>query len=133
MQEIVYQIQNEGKNSTKQPLSARYLFIESDFPRGGSDIEKWALTPPPHLIKTHCGPTFFQKTLAEKKTKFIVVLRNAKDMLVSFYNFYKMNEIFQFNGTWDEYFSLFKENKLVHGDYFELQLNWWKLRDNQEF
>ena len=52
-------------------------------------------------------------------------------MLVSFYNFYKMAPFkFDSNGTWEEFFDRFKTDKLVHGNYFDVQLSWWAYKDD---
>ena len=129
----MYLVQNDGdaKESENVPSQTRWRFIEEEFPGRESDLSKWQSICSPQLIKTHLSPEFFQNTFAESKTKFLVVLRNPKDALVSYYNFYKMNLVFQFNGTWDDFFNLYKEKKICHGDVIEVQLSWWKVRNDQ--
>ena len=35
-----------------------------------------------------------------------------------------------FEGTWDDFFDMFKEKRLYYGDCIEHALGWWKNRDN---
>ena len=47
-------------------------------------------------------------------------MRNPKDMLVSFYYFYKMNKVLGWFGkSWDDFFQLFRHKKLVYGDWLD--------------
>ena len=63
--------------------------------------------------------------------KTIVSLRNVKDMLVSNYHFYRMNEALgNYSGTFDEFFEMFKEKQHVYGDYFDHVLSWWTQKTN---
>ena len=137
MQEIMYLVYTEGDidGSNKTPVFERFNFIEADAdlevvePKSG--FKRLQKEAPPRLIKTHLGSQFFKKTLDNSKTKFVVVFRNPKDMLVSYYNFYKMVCYdFDPNGKWEEFFERFRNDKLVHGSIFEMQLSWWKYRDN---
>ena len=94
-------------------------------------IKRFETEDPPRLLKTHLSSDFFKNTLKNRQTKFIVVFRNPKDMLASYYNFYKMASFnFDRNGSWDEFFERFRNNKLVHGNYFDMQLSWWAYRDD---
>ena len=110
-------------------LHGTFVFLEGQFPGKIRDIERWTTTSP-HLLKTHLHADFFEKTLNESKTKFIVVFRNPKDTLVSYYHFYRMNSSFIFDGDWNDFFQMFKEKKLHCGDYFQTTLSWWKWKDD---
>lgn len=43
--------------------------------------------------------------------KFLYVARNAKDCLVSYYHFQRMNRTLPDPGTWDQYFETFISGK----------------------
>lgn len=63
--------------------------------------------------------------------KIVVGLRNPKDSLVSMYHFYRMCAVFgNFPGTWDEFFEIFRHNKLMYGNLLDFALTWYKYRDH---
>lgn len=35
-----------------------------------------------------------------------------------------------FKGTWDEFFEIFRQDRLMHGNIFEVNLSWWRLRED---
>ena len=137
MQEIVYLVNTEGdiEESDRTPVNERFNFLEltPDFPglEQPMGFKRFEKEDPPRLLKTHLSSHFFKKTLENRKTKFIVVFRNPKDMLASYYNFYRMGHFdFDSNGSWEEFFERFRNNKIVHGNYFDMQLSWWAYRDD---
>lgn len=90
MQEIAYLVHSEGDFDSADMflLTERVPFLEVWSPEA-HNLDVLCETNPPRLIKTHLPSHFFDKTLAAKNTKFISVLRNPKDTLVSFYHFYR--------------------------------------------
>ena len=73
----------------------------------------------------HC--LIFQ--VREKGPKTIIVLRNPKDVLVSFYHMYRMSTLFgNFDRSWDEFFEMFKADQLQYGNWFDHTIGWWALR-----
>ena len=54
-----------------------------------------------------------------------------QDNLVSYFHFYRAIKFFNFSdGTWEQFFSLYKDKKIVHGDWFDFNLSWWQHRDD---
>ncbi len=87
--------------------------------------------PRPRTIKTHLHPHFFGDQIGQGQMKVIVVMRNPKDALVSYYHFMRMNKgLGQYKGTWDDFFEIVKANQLVYGSWFEHVAKWWKLQNN---
>ena len=74
---------------------------------------------------------YYQKQVAEGQTKAIVILRNPKDVLVSFFNFYRMNRAYKFNQDFDTFFQMFLKKHLFWGDYFDHVNSWWPLRHRE--
>ena len=59
--------------------------------------------------------------------KILVPLRNVKDTLVSYYEFYKsLSQLGNFPGTWNDFFELFRNKQLAFGDYFDWVTGYWK-------
>jgi len=87
----------------------------------------------PRTIKTHLHAKFFKKQLEGKSPcpRFVVVLRNPKDLLVSLYNFLKMwGGEYEYPGDWTHFFGMVKKDHLFYGNYFEHALSWWAYRDH---
>ena len=61
--------------------------------------------------------------------KYIYVARNPKDVAVSFYYHMRLFTLFNYSGTWDEFYQLYKSGKMLFGDWFDHALEWWKHRD----
>lgn len=60
--------------------------------------------------------------------KVIVMLRNPKDVLVSYFHFYRMAVVTgNFPGTWDQFFQLARSKSLNVGDWFDHVSGWWNL------
>ncbi|KAK3737785.1 hypothetical protein QZH41_017259, partial [Actinostola sp. cb2023] len=69
------------------------------------------------------------------KPKYINVIRNPKDVAVSWYHHYKGFKFFEFDRPWDEFFEMFIDNKdsfisVVYGSWFDHVLGWWAHRDD---
>ena len=80
----------------------------------------------PRVSKSHHMADVYRKQLEEGRAKFIVVVRNPKDLFVSLYHFYRMSiQLGLFPGTWDEFFELVRVSRLVYGDYFDWYRGWW--------
>ena len=132
MQEIVYLIHSGGdfESAKKIPLNERFPFIEMCRTNQPRCIDKVVAMPRPRLVKTHLYYHFFEKSLKSAKPKIIVVFRNPKDCLVSYYHFYKGNKVFgEFEGDFNDFFELYKHKRIVHGDFFDFSLSWWDHKD----
>ena len=89
-------------------------------------IQKMA---PPRIFSSHVPYRFIEKQVIKDKVKIIVVMRNPKDALVSMFHFYQMNAAMgTFQGTWDEFFQLFKDRHLWGENFIDFSVAWWKLR-----
>ncbi len=85
--------------------------------------------PPPRVMKTHLPASFFNRQLVEDRPKTVILLRNPKDLLVSYYHYYRMSKsLGLFPGSWNEFFELVKDKRLMFGDYFDWCCSWWPMR-----
>ena len=133
MQEILFAITQDGNTERvgDNDTSERFPFIESTRRFEGQRLPFEVLPEmkSPRLIKTHMQREFFDNAF-RKNAKFIVLNRNPKDVIVSYYHFYRMIPSFQFDGDFNAFFELFKSKKIVHGDWFDWVLGWWEEKDN---
>ena len=133
MQEIVYLLLNGGDTADAQSreIDIRFPFMEGHRPGEEAQVDRLACMPGRRLIKSHLGPHFFEKALRESNAKFVICMRNIKDNLVSYYHFYRRDaDMGNYQGSFGEYLEMFKQKKLIHGDWFDFNLAWWEKRNN---
>ena len=133
MQEIIYCVQHGPGASERRDKSLDEVFpyIEFSLPGECSGLEVMKTLPKPRLIKTHLPVSFFKRQLESQSTcpKFVVVMRNPKDVLTSYYHFHKSwPGEFCFPKDWDYFYGMFKEQRLGNGDCFDHMLGWWNYR-----
>ena len=133
MQEILIAITQDGNTERvgDNDTNERFFFIESTRRREGHRLPVDVLPEmkSPRLIKTHMQREFSDNAF-RKNAKFIVLYRNPKDVIVSYFHFYRTIPAFQFDGDFNAFFELFKSKKIVHGDWFDWVLGWWEEKDN---
>ena len=80
----------------------------------------------PFAIKTHL-PAFLNPW--SEHAKYIIVIRNPKDTLVSFFHHTRSLPGYRFkNGSLDTFFDLFITGRCDFGDYYTFLLSWWEKR-----
>uniref|UniRef100_A0A8C9XXE7 Sulfotransferase n=1 Tax=Sander lucioperca TaxID=283035 RepID=A0A8C9XXE7_SANLU len=97
----------------------------------GPDVVKVPIgcTPSPRLLGTHLLPDNIPKSFHAKKTKMLVIFRNPKDTLVSFYHFYNKMPVHP-SVQWDAFYSNFLSGDVAFGSYFDHALAWEKRMDD---
>lgn len=82
----------------------------------------------PGALKTHLS---FSKNPYSADAKYIYVTRNPYDCCVSYYYHTKNRAAYEFEeGTFDQYFDLFVDGKVQHGDYFDNVMSWYEHRQD---
>ncbi|XP_066286184.1 sulfotransferase 6B1-like [Branchiostoma lanceolatum] len=92
----------------------------------------------PRVISTHLNLDSVPPGISnpQNKVKIIVVMRNPKDTVVSYYHFGQKCRSLDGRKPlppWDEYFRIFLEGKNTYGCYFDHVLGWWQRRDDPHF
>eukprot|EP00070_Physeter_catodon_P046045 XP_028352939.1 sulfotransferase 1C4-like [Physeter catodon] len=72
----------------------------------------------------HCFFHFFPPL------QIIYVARKAKDTMVSYYHFQRMNRRLPNPRTWDEYFDTFLAGKVCWGSCYDHVKGWWRKKDS---
>uniref|UniRef100_A0A4W2ECF7 Sulfotransferase n=1 Tax=Bos indicus x Bos taurus TaxID=30522 RepID=A0A4W2ECF7_BOBOX len=132
IQEIVDLIEHSGDvdKCQRAAIQHRHPFLEWARPPQPSGVEKARAMPRPRVLRTHFPAQLLPPSFWESNCKFLYVARNAKDCLVSYYHFQRMNRTLPDPGTWDQYFETFISGKVAWGSWFEHVRGWWELRDN---
>ena len=109
----------------------RMPYIEFAIPGIPSALDVMDKRCPPRIMKTHLRCEFFQRQVEEHKLKVILVLRNPKDTLVSYYHMYcSQEEVFgKFDRSFHDFFELVKIKRLQYGDIFDWYTSWWGMKD----
>ncbi|XP_035029079.1 sulfotransferase 6B1 [Hippoglossus stenolepis] len=93
----------------------------------GPDVMKLMdQSPSPRFLGTHLHPDNIPTTFYTKKTKMLVIFRNPKDTLVSFYHFSNNNPVLPSGQSWESFYSHFMSGDVPWGSYFDHALAWEK-------
>lgn len=122
LQEILWLLTNnlDYENAKKKTIFERFPYIE--FPTPG--IKTITQMKNRRLLKTHLAPDLLNLDGGEQADcehcgigtpKIIAIVRDPKDVLVSYYHFCRMNNLIGFTGTFDEFFDLFVKDQLPYG------------------
>ena len=120
-----------GMDVDSSDLFQKIPFIETVSPDGTTGADTFNNLDSPRFMKTHL-PYGLWKDQLEKNAnlKIIQTIRNPKDSLVSFYHHMRSDtQLGAFNGTWDQYFDLFKQKRLPWGDFFKHNAEWYKFNE----
>lgn len=133
MQETIWQIYNNGENTSKN-IFERVPFLEfSASPRLGefADIAK---VPSPRLMKSHLSYSIIPKGSSDgTKCKYIYIARNPKDVAVSYFHFTVSLASFGngYNGPWEFFSKLFIDGNVGWNKWNDHVLGcWWKHKDD---
>ncbi|XP_051815624.1 sulfotransferase 6B1 isoform X2 [Acanthochromis polyacanthus] len=86
--------------------------------------------PSPRFMGTHLHPDNIPASFYEKKTKMLVIFRNPKDTLVSYFHFSNNNPVLPSGQSFDSYFSQFMSGDVGWGSYFDHAVAWDKKMDD---
>ncbi|XP_068103273.1 uncharacterized protein [Hyperolius riggenbachi] len=131
MCEVVDLILHDGdlQMSQRGPISSRVFMLEFYAP--GLLPNQAALlqsVPSPRVIKTHLPVSLLPKSFWEKKAKMIYMVRNPKDVAVSFYYFDKMNQLHPEPGAFGDYLERFMQGNVGYGPWGTHVKEWWNCR-----
>ncbi|XP_076023190.1 cytosolic sulfotransferase 3-like isoform X1 [Genypterus blacodes] len=119
----------QTERQTSIPIYTRVPFLELISPPlmiGTEDIEQ--LPTSPRLIKTHLPVQFLPKSFWEQNSRIVYIARNAKDNVVSYFHFDRMNKFEPEAGDWSSFLQRFMEGKMVFGSWYDHVTGWWEKR-----
>uniref|UniRef100_A0A8C6UH34 Sulfotransferase n=1 Tax=Neogobius melanostomus TaxID=47308 RepID=A0A8C6UH34_9GOBI len=127
-QEIVDLLLHNGDSEAckRAPTPVRSPFLEifspKPIPSGLDLLEKM---DPPRMIKTHLPFHLVPLGFWENKCKTIYVARNAKDNMVSYFHFDRMNQTQPEPGPWECYVNKFMQGELGWGSWYDHVKGYW--------
>lgn len=128
MQEIVYLVMNDldTEKASKTGIDYRFPYFEYPVP-GLKTIDEM---PSPRLIKSHLPFSILPNQMKYKKPKIIYMIRNPKDIVVSYYIFaIKFFKHVPFNGSFEDFCRLFTEDIILYGPWWKHVAEGWKKRN----
>ncbi|KAE8293627.1 Cytosolic sulfotransferase 3 [Larimichthys crocea] len=124
--DLLYFGQTSKECQTSIPIYERVPFLDIyTSEQSGVDLAD-KLPTSPRLIKTHFPVQFVPKSFWEQNCRVVYVARNAKDNVVSYFHFDRMNFVQPEPGDWNNYLHRFMEGKLVFGSWYDHVNGWWK-------
>jgi len=132
MCEILLQI-NMLKKGINRPKSITDIYPFLEFHGHQDMIDKLQRSPDVIFgVKTHLHASYFTRMLEgdpRRCPKILVVVRNPKDTLVSYFNHHQSRAVLKFeNRTFSDFFELFKMRKLLFGSMIDHVASWWSYR-----
>lgn len=90
--------------------------------------------PPPRLLNTHLKIKYLPKQAIEKRLKMVLLLRNPKDVVVSFYVHTKGIRPYEYDGKFENYLQMFMRGEVDYGSYPEYLKEWQTfIRKNPDY
>ncbi|XP_004478469.1 sulfotransferase 1C1-like [Dasypus novemcinctus] len=131
IQEIVDMIEQNGDLEKCQRTIIHHChpFIEWIEPPQPSGVDQANKMPSPRILKTHLPGQILPPSFWKENSKIIYVARNAKDCLVSYYHFSRMNKKLPAPGILKEFVETFKAGKVLWGSWYDHVKGWWDAKD----
>ncbi|XP_038064996.1 sulfotransferase 1A1-like [Patiria miniata] len=137
VQEIMSCVMHDGKleEVNKRHTAFRVPFIEFNLPKTIRQENKLPLTyqaveqiPSPRVIKSHLPGQLLPPNIWDK-SKVVYVIRNPKDVVVSYFYFLKLiNPNDRSGQTFSEFFDEMMSGKILYGPWWDHYLSFWKMR-----
>lgn len=124
--DMIYQ-GGDVQKCQRAPIFMRVPFLEFKVPGIPTGLEVLKDIPAPRLIKTHLPLALLPQTLLDQKVKVVYVARNAKDVAVSYYHFYRMAKVHPDPDTWDNFLEKFMAGEVSYGSWYQHVQEWWEL------
>ncbi|XP_029106637.1 sulfotransferase 6B1-like [Scleropages formosus] len=115
-----------GNKEIKDSLVPILEFFDPEKQKSLSEV------PSPRLLGTHMHPDNIPPSFAAQKTKILVIFRNPKDTMVSYYHFTNSNPVLPTAESWDKFYEEFMRGDVPWGSYFDNALAWEKRMDDPD-
>ncbi|KAL3857300.1 hypothetical protein ACJMK2_011982 [Sinanodonta woodiana] len=88
----------------------------------------------PRVLNSHIYFRMLPEDFVKRKCKIVYILRNPKDVAVSFFNHHFKLLEYEYSGKWENYFHRFFKGQVDYGSWFDYTLDWEKvIEDNPDY
>ncbi|KAK3588698.1 hypothetical protein CHS0354_028908 [Potamilus streckersoni] len=87
--------------------------------------------PSPRVLNSHLHLSRLPKEALEKKCKIVLILRNPRDLAVSYYHHCKGISCYEYDGMFENFLPLFLEGKLVYNNFLDYVVEWEKAMEER--
>ena len=117
--EVINMVVNE--NTTYMKVNKEEFFLEAN------KQEKLATIKSPRVLNSHLTLKLLPREILTKKIKIIFVARNPKDVILSdYWHNHQLNKLIGFDGSFNDFFQYFLEEKTLFGSWFDYMLKYQK-------
>ncbi|XP_044277019.1 sulfotransferase 6B1-like [Varanus komodoensis] len=136
LDQILCSLETTAAKYTEEEIAKR-IALEGELGKpmrlefGNADVfRRMAKLPSRRILITHLTPRLLPPSIFNKKAKILVLIRNPKDTVVSYFHFINKMSFFP-TSTWDAYFTDFMNGKVGWGSYFDQLKEWDKYVDDE--
>ena len=134
LQEIVWLLKHDNTDGEEYQKNVwdRVPLIEQAHPGKESSIDVVERMHSPRIFKTHLPAWSLEEQILKTQCKAIVITRNPKDVLVSYYHMLRQI-IPKIVSEWSIYFDMFCKGDVIYGNFFDYVISWFNNRDKDNF
>ncbi|KAI4788806.1 hypothetical protein KUCAC02_035619, partial [Chaenocephalus aceratus] len=121
LQHLIYLLLLKSQSAHRRKALSHSRCLRAAF----QECDEVEAAPSRRFLGTHLHPDNIPASFNEMKTKILVIFRNPKDTLVSFYHFSNNNPVLP-SESWDSFYSNFMSGDVAWGSYFDHALAWEK-------
>lgn len=128
MQELLWLICNNADTEAAKKVSVkeRVPTLEVNYSLLKCNIDLTGSMPSPRILKSHLPIKYWKDRIEAVKPKVVVIMRNPKDTMVSYYFFIRSVHPKLSSLTWEEYFHNVQHGNIIYGDCLEYSRDWWE-------
>lgn len=90
--------------------------------------------PSPRVLNTHSLFSQLPVDFVNRKCKIILIMRNPKDVAVSFYHHHTGITKYEYEGTWESYLPRFMQGQVEYNSWFDYAVDWEKaIADHHDY
>ena len=132
--DILYWLLNGSKAGRERTenMDDIFLHVELGYPGEPPNLDTIKEQTSPRKIKTHLKVDFFRRFLDDRENcpKFIVIMRDIRDCMVSHYHFIMLLKFLKFDFPFDDFLAMQAANRIPFGDPIDYNLGWWAYKDH---